>query len=48
MTTFVYVNKSMQCTINLMREIMELFCGGDVNYRPTMFLALASVVAACN
>ena len=32
----------MQCTINLKREIMELFCAGDVN-RPTMFLALASV-----
>ena len=26
---------------------MELFCAGDVN-RPTRFLALASVVAACN
>ena len=25
---------------------MELFCAGDV-YRPTMFLALALVVAAC-
>ena len=30
-----------------MQEIMELFCAGDVN-RPTMFLALASVAAACN
>ena len=29
------------------REMMELFCAGDVN-RPTMFLALASVAAACN
>ena len=26
---------------------MELFCAGDVNM-PTMFLALASVAAACN
>ncbi len=37
----------MQCAINLMREIMELFCAGVVN-RPTRFLALASVPAACN
>ena len=28
-------------------DIMELFRAGDVN-RPTMFLALASVTAACN
>ena len=34
-----YVNQSMQCTINLMREIMELFCTGDVN-RPTMFFSV--------
>ena len=26
---------------------MELFCAGDVN-RPTRFLALVSVAAACN
>ena len=37
----------MQCTTNLMRDIMELFCAGDVN-RPTSLLALASVAAACN
>ena len=30
-----------------MRDIMELFCASDVN-RPTRFLALASVAAACN
>ena len=33
----------MQCTINLMLEIMELFCAsGDVN-RPIMFLPLTLV-----
>ena len=37
----------MQCTTNLMRDIMELFCTGDVNRR-TRLLALASVAAACN
>ena len=37
----------MQCTTNLMRDIMELFCVGNVN-RPTRLLALASVAAACN
>ena len=53
MTTFVDVNKPMKCRpttnrkLNLMQEIMELFRAGDVN-RPTMFLALASVAAACN
>ena len=37
----------MQCTTNLMRDIMELFCAGAVNM-PTRLLALASVAAACN
>ena len=31
----------MQCTTNLMRDIMELFCAGDVDM-PTRLLALAN------
>ena len=44
----LYVNKPMQCTTNLTRDIMELFCAGDVNRPTTRLLALASVAATCN
>ena len=32
-----YVNKSMQCTINLMQEIMELFRAPATSLRPLRF-----------